>query len=72
MYAFGTSVTTERSKHHHASGNLQVGMTLTDADFNTAIGYLALSSDTLEVVSLQLDGYAALQDQNFTTATDLL
>jgi hypothetical protein len=42
---------------------------LTDADFNTAIGYAALTSDTLGSRSTAI-GYNTLTFQNFTTATN--
>jgi len=43
---------------------------LTDADYNTALGYAALSSDTLGSKSVAL-GWGTLLTQNFTSATDV-
>jgi hypothetical protein len=43
-------------------------MHLTDADFNVAVGYGALSADTLGSRSVAM-GRNALGAQNFTTAT---
>jgi hypothetical protein len=45
-------------------------MLLTDADFNVAVGYLALSGETLGSKSVAI-GQTALRVQNFTSATDV-
>ncbi len=45
------------------------GDALTDADYNTAVGHLALTADTLGSQSVAI-GYAALFSQNFSTATN--
>jgi trimeric autotransporter adhesin len=45
------------------------GDALTDADYNVAIGYTALTTDTLGSRSVAI-GRAALQAQNFTSATN--
>ena len=47
----------------------EAGDALTDADHNTAVGYLALSADTLGSRSVAI-GQNALRVQNFTTATN--
>ena len=46
------------------------GDALTDTDFNVAIGYLALSGDTLGSKSVAI-GQTALRVQNLTTATEV-
>lgn len=42
---------------------------MTDADYNVAIGFGALSADTLGSRSVAI-GYNALASQNFTSATE--
>ena len=44
-------------------------MLLLTPDFNVAVGYAALGTDTLGSKSTAI-GYGALDAQNFTTATD--
>ena len=46
------------------------GDALTDAEYNVDIGYNSLSSDTLGSRSTAL-GYATIDAQNFTTATNV-
>ena len=45
------------------------GLNLTDADYNVALGHLALSTDTLGSRSTAIGAFS-LDAQNFTTATD--
>ena len=47
----------------------RAGYALTDADSNVAVGYASLSTDTLGSRSVAI-GSGALNEQNFTTATD--
>ena len=47
----------------------RAGDALTDADSNVAVGYASLSTDTLGSRSVAI-GSGALNEQNFTTATD--